>query len=179
MSRFGLRVEKQYFDFSMGHFLLFRDGTREPLHGHNYRCYVEVEGKLSSDDMVLNYIFLKPLVKRLCDQLNHRMALPLENKDLKVWEEGESVFAEYHDGSKFMFPKQDCILLKVHNTSTEILAQHLLGRLIQELKQQSQDQKTTEGQNDYARLSKIRVAVEEAPGQLSWFESDLHLDDET
>ncbi len=163
MGRFSIRVNKQYFDFSCGHFLLFADHTREPLHGHNYRCEVEFEGTLSSDDMVLNYIHVKPMVKRICDELNHHTILPTLNEDLKVWREGTQVMARYHDGSLFSFPQQDCILMDVHNTSTEALSVHIARRIGQEL------DKT----QDAARISHIRVGVEEAPGQMSWFETDL------
>jgi len=163
MSRFGVRVEKQYFEFSIAHFLLFADGTREPLHGHNYRCIVEAEGTLSADDMVLNYITFKPVVKKVCAELDHRTVLPLKNPDLRVWREAPQVCAQYRDGSRFSFPEQDCVLLDVHNTSTEILAVHVTNRLVEELA------KTP----DLARLSKLRVGIEEAPGQMSWFERDL------
>jgi len=163
MGRFWVRVDKQYFDFSMGHFLLFRDRTREPLHGHNYRCYVEIEGELSSDLMVQNYIHVKPMVKRLCDELNHRMVLPGRAEDLKVWDDETQVYAEYWDGSKFMFPKQDCLILDVANTSTEMLSVHIWKRMVEELGKV--------GELD--RVKAIRVGIEEAPGQMSWYEADV------
>lgn len=162
MSKFYVRVDKQYFDFSCGHFLLFADKTREPLHGHNYRCYVELEASsLSSDDMVINYSKVKPLIKRICDELNHNTLLPLRNEDLKVWEEGTQVRARHIDGSEFSFPRQDCILLDDHNSSTECLSVHISKRIKQELA----------GTEAAQRLTVLRVGVEEAPGQMSWFES--------
>ena len=163
MGRFSIRVNKQYFDFSCGHFLLFADRTREPLHGHNYRCEVEFEGVLSSDDMVLNYIHVKPMIKRICDELNHHLVLPTKNDDLKVWRDGTQIYAEYFDGSKFMFPAQDCILMDVHNTSTEVFSVHISRRITEELK------KTP----DVGRITRLRVGVEEAPGQMSWYETQL------
>ncbi|MCA8940091.1 MAG: 6-carboxytetrahydropterin synthase [Planctomycetes bacterium] len=163
MPRFYVRVDKEYFDFSCGHFLLFADRTREPMHGHNYRCYVEVEGRLSSDDMVLNYIHFKPMVKRICDELNHRTLLPLKNEDLKVWRDEKQAYAEYHDGSKFMFPIQDCILMDEHNTSTEILARHIWRRIEAELR----------AAGELERMTAMRVGIEEAPGQMSWYEAEF------
>ena len=163
MSRFFVRVDKQYFDFSCAHFLLFADRTREPLHGHNYRCYVEVEGRLSSDDMVLNYIHFKPMVKRICDELNHKTVLPLQNEDLKVWKDEKQVYAEYHDGSSFMFPIQDCLLLDEHNTSTEIFSTWIARRIKEELRKSGEDE----------RMDVLRVGIEEAPGQMSWFETSF------
>lgn len=163
MAQYSIRVDKQYFDFSAGHFLLFADGTRELLHGHNYRCYVEVEGSLSEDDMVLNYIYFKPTIKRICDELNHRMLLPTKNERLKIWSDTKQVFAEYFDGSKFMFPIQDCLLMKEHNTSTEVLSKHIWTRIREEL----------EKTGELKRMTSMRVGIEEAPGQMSWYEADF------
>lgn len=164
MSTFGVRVEKQYFEFSIAHFLLFADGTREPLHGHNYRCLVEAEGTLSADDMVLNYITFKPIVKRVCGELDHLTVLPLKNPDLQVKRDGDQVLAQHRDGSRFSFPAKDCVLLDVHNTSTEILAVHVSNRLVEELGRTP----------DLKRLTKLRVGIEEAPGQMSWYERSLN-----
>ncbi|MEY3012640.1 MAG: hypothetical protein RIT45_1375, partial [Pseudomonadota bacterium] len=36
--RWGILLDKEYFNFGSAHFLIFGDGTREELHGHNYRA---------------------------------------------------------------------------------------------------------------------------------------------
>ena len=163
MGEFFVRVDKQYFDFSAAHFLLFEDKSREPLHGHNYRVHVELEGDLSADDMVINYSRFKPLVKSICDELNHRILLPLKNSALTLHEEGLNVKAKHIDGSEFSFPRQDCVLLDVHNTSTEMLSVHLSGRIKDELHKRG----------SITRFRELRVGVEEAPGQMSWYRLGL------
>ncbi|MCK6438601.1 MAG: 6-carboxytetrahydropterin synthase [Planctomycetes bacterium] len=161
MGRFNIRVDKPYFDFAAAHFSLFSDRTREPLHGHNYRCYVEIEGGLNADSMVLNYVHIKPLTKRICDEVNHKVLLPLNARDLKVVVDGNQVLAEHVDGSRFSFPKQDCVLLDVPNTSTEMISVHVARRIATELRKGGH----AEG------LTQLRVGIEEAPGQMSWYES--------
>ncbi len=37
---YAIRVYKQYFNFGSAHFLIFADGSREELHGHNYQVQV-------------------------------------------------------------------------------------------------------------------------------------------
>ena len=43
--RFSIEVAKDYFNFASAHFLIFANGRREPLHGHNYQVSVAMEGE--------------------------------------------------------------------------------------------------------------------------------------
>ena len=47
----AVRLYKQDFRFDAAHFLVFGDGTREPLHGHNYQVSVRLEGDVGPDDL--------------------------------------------------------------------------------------------------------------------------------
>jgi len=44
--RFSIEVAKDYFNFASAHFLIFANGRREHLHGHNYQVSVAMEGEL-------------------------------------------------------------------------------------------------------------------------------------
>ena len=81
---YRIRVDKQYFNFSCAHFLLFNDGTREPLHGHNYWAWVEVEGELGPAGYVLDYITFKPVFRKLCDGLDHKTIFPTQSGVLSI-----------------------------------------------------------------------------------------------
>ncbi|MCC6574254.1 MAG: 6-carboxytetrahydropterin synthase [Planctomycetes bacterium] len=157
MPSYKLRVEKENFNFSCAHFLIFADGSREPLHGHNYWVWVEVEGELGPGHYLLDYITFKPLVKQACDELDHKTILPAHSPVLKVWKEGKQVLAEHKDGSRFAFPVQDTLVMDCPNTSTEILATHLARRIYDALVKRA----------EHRNLSTITVGVEEAPGQQS------------
>lgn len=152
---YRIHVDKQYFNFSCAHFLIFNDGSREPLHGHNYWAWVEVEGDLGPMGYVLDYITFKPLFRELCNQLDHKTLLPAGCGVLKVAQRGESVEARHDDGSVFSFPAKDCLVLDLPNTSTELLASHLARRLYDALVKR----------NEHRHLHAITVGVEEAPGQ--------------
>ena len=119
---FSIRVYKQYFNFSSSHFLLFEDGTREPLHGHNYRVYVKGNAPIQRSDMVFDFLDIKPIVREVCDSLDHRLLLPGENPNLKIKEDLGQLVIETPDKSTFSFPKQDVIILPIPNTSAERLA---------------------------------------------------------
>jgi len=152
---FSVRVYKQYFNFGSAHFLIFGDGTREELHGHNYKVEVEVEGETIAGDLVLDFIQFKPIVREICDSLDHRMLLPLQNPNLEVKTLADRVEARYRDGSFFCFPRKDVHLLDLPNTSTEMLARYIAGRILAELPTRIPD----------ARLQALEVSVEESPGQ--------------
>lgn len=153
--RYGIRVYKEYFRFNAAHFLLFDDGEREPLHGHNYQVRVAAEGAMGGGDVVMDFIPFKPLVKELCDQLHHRMLLPREHPDLAVHEDAERVEARHRDGSWFCWPRGDVLVLPLRNTSTELLARYLGHRLLATLPTRLPE----------ARIQDLEVQVEESRGQ--------------
>jgi len=152
---FAVRVYKQYFNFGSAHFLIFGDGTREQLHGHNYKVEVSVEGETIAGDLVLDFILFKPIVRAICDSLDHRMLLPRFNEHLQIEEHPDRVDARHSDGSRFSFPRGDTLVLDIPNTSTEMLATYIAGQILLALPQRIPD----------AKLRSLSVSVEESPGQ--------------
>ncbi len=153
--RYSVRVYKQYFNFGSAHFLIFGDGSREELHGHNYKVEVAVEGEPMAGNVVLDFIQFKPIVKAICDSLDHRTLLPRSNPNLAIEEHPDRVEARHRDGSYFCFPRRDVRILDIPNTSTEMLARFIAREILVGLEQRIPD----------ARLRGLEVQVEESPGQ--------------
>lgn len=151
----AIRVYKQYFNFGSAHFLIFADGSREELHGHNYQVQVRVEGEVVEGDLVIDFIPFKPLIKSLCDELDHVTLLPRDNPHLRVEVFEDRVEARHDDGSWFCFPRRDVRVLPIPNTSTEMLSRHLARRILAALPERIPS----------ARISAIEVQVEESVGQ--------------
>jgi 6-pyruvoyltetrahydropterin/6-carboxytetrahydropterin synthase len=160
MKRFGIKVDKQYFNFASAHFLLFPDGTREELHGHNYQVSVEIYGPLEEGDVVLNFIPFKPLVKRCCDELDHHLILPRDSTWLRIIEHEREVEV-WHLEDRFIFPKRDVRILPILNTSSERLAEYLATEIRARVKS---DMGYT--------IHTIKVSVQESPGQAAVCEMD-------
>ncbi len=154
MEQFGIRVDKQYFNFAAAHFLLFPDGTREELHGHNYQVTVEVTGPLSDGDVVLNFIPFKPIVRKCCDELDHRLLLPRDSHWLRIITTEREVEV-WHGEDRFVAPLRDVTILPIPNTSAERLSQYLAHQILSRVREQIPD----------ARIDSIRVSVQETPGQ--------------
>ena len=155
MSRsFSIEVAKDYFNFASAHFLIFANGKREPLHGHNYQVSVAIEGELDRAGVVLDFITFKPLVKRICDSLDHRTLIQTESPIIKVRARAQEVEVRY-GRQKIILPKQDVILLPLKNTSTELLAEHIAGRIRNQVRRKF----------PRTAIRFIEVGVEEARGQ--------------
>lgn len=161
--RFGVRVYKEAFNFAAAHFLIFADGTREELHGHNYQVRFAAEGSLDEGDLVLDFLKIKPIVKKVCDSFDHRVILPVKNERLAVERERGAVNALYQGRDRFSFPESDVVLLDLHNTSTERLAEHIARRVLERVR----------AELPKARLARIEVEVEESAGQCGVYRLEL------
>ena len=131
---FSVSVAKDYLVFASAHFITFAGHRCEGLHGHNYRVRVTVEGGLDADAwFVFDFVVLKRLMKELCDEIDHKVLLPLENLKIQVTEEGDAVMVAYEGKPRYRFPRVDCALLPVPNTTVEMLAEMLAGRCLAQL----------------------------------------------
>jgi 6-pyruvoyltetrahydropterin/6-carboxytetrahydropterin synthase len=159
MSRtFSIEVAKDYFNFASAHFLIFANGQREPLHGHNYQVSVKLEGELDPAGVVLDFITFKPLVKRICDELDHRTLIQSQSPVLNVRRRAREIEVRYRR-EKMILPKQDVILLPLANTSTELLAEHVANLIRRRVSRAFRD----------ANIRSLEVGVEEARGQRGFY----------
>jgi 6-pyruvoyltetrahydropterin/6-carboxytetrahydropterin synthase len=132
-STFRVSVTKDHLVFSSAHFITFAGHRCEGLHGHNYRARVTVEGALDREVwFVFDFVVLKKLMKGLCDDIDHKVLLPLENPKLQIAEDGGFVTVAYEGKPRYVFPKEDCALLPITNTTVEMLAELLTNRLRRE-----------------------------------------------
>jgi 6-pyruvoyltetrahydropterin/6-carboxytetrahydropterin synthase len=151
--RFKVRVTKDHLVFCCGHFISYHGHKCETLHGHNYRCAVEVEGPLQGDYYVFDFIALKARTKEITDELDHHMLVATRNPVIAVDDTPKCVRVNYRD-REWVFPRGDCILLPIENTTAELIARYIAGRLWESLKA-----------NENFTPEVLRVEVEEGPGQ--------------
>jgi 6-pyruvoyltetrahydropterin/6-carboxytetrahydropterin synthase len=152
---FRVSVTKDYLVFASAHFITFAGHRCEGLHGHNYRARVTIEGDLNQESwFVFDFVELKRIMKRLCDEIDHLVLLPLESDRVGVAEQGDTVSVSVDGKPRYVFPRRDCALLPIPNTTVEMLAQMLTERLQAEL-----DKLGAKG------LTAIEMEVEENFGQ--------------
>jgi len=156
MGEYKIIVEKDYLVFASGHFITYTDSC-ETLHGHNYRARVELEGELDAPGYVWDFVTLKKIMRRIVDELDHRVLLPRQNPALTLKEDQVSIEVLYRD-RRYVFPLTDVVLLPIPNTTAEWLARYLCGRVREEL-----------GKSGGGRITSVAVEVEESFGQSAWF----------
>jgi 6-pyruvoyltetrahydropterin/6-carboxytetrahydropterin synthase len=130
---FRVHVTKDYLVFASAHFITFAGHRCETLHGHNYRVGVTIEGALDDESWyVFDFGALKRIMRRLCDEIDHKVLLATENPRLQVVDEGGMVRVSYDHKPRYVFPTADCALLPIPNTTVEMLAELLTDRLRRE-----------------------------------------------
>ncbi|MDD0852715.1 6-pyruvoyl tetrahydropterin synthase family protein [Halobacteriovorax sp. GB3] len=153
-TEYSIRVYKQYFNFASSHFMLFKDGTREPLHGHNYRVTLKADAIELDADMVFDFLDIKPIVREVCDSLDHKLLLPGETPLIEIKENDKNWDIKTQDGSFFSFPQTDVLILPIQNTSAERIAIYITHEIKRLVKERFNFQ-----------FKNIEVEVEETPGQ--------------
>ena len=158
MDSWAISLEKEYFKFSCAHFLIFPDGSKERLHGHNYQVAAEIEDELKADHLVFDFIEFKQILEGITDSLDHRMLIPLNSDTLGVEVTEENVRIT-SDKKEWIIPRDDCALLPIENTTAELLARWVSVQLSEKLE---------------AKLGQLprvlRVEVFESPGQSATIE---------
>jgi 6-pyruvoyltetrahydropterin/6-carboxytetrahydropterin synthase len=125
---YKVRVTKDHLVFSAGHFITFDGEHCERIHGHNWRVAVEVEDVLDRNHYVFDFIALLEMTRELVAELDHRMLLPDGSGLIRVVEDGPNWRAEYGD-RYWSFPRSECVVLPIPNTTTERIATYLGERL--------------------------------------------------
>jgi 6-pyruvoyltetrahydropterin/6-carboxytetrahydropterin synthase len=160
---YRVSVTKDYLVFSSAHFITFAGHRCEGLHGHNYRVRVTIEGALNEEAwFVFDFVELKGIMKRLCDEIDHLVLLPLDSDRIKVEEDGEIVRVGVDGKPRYTFPRRDCALLPIPNTTVEMLAKLLTARL-----------KEAIGATALKPLTAIEMEVEENFGQTAVYRETL------
>ena len=150
---FSVRVTKDHLVFSAAHFITFNGTICERLHGHNWRVAVEVDGALDENRYVFDFIALRDAVQNLVGELDHRVLLPTEHAAIRVVADEREVTATFEE-RRWVFPREDCLLLPVINTTAEEIAYWIGLRLLEAIRLQTGHSVHT-----------LRVEVEENFGQ--------------
>ena len=151
-----VEVNKGNLSFSAAHFITF-GGKCERLHGHNYAVSAILEGDLTEDRYVFDFVELKKTIRRICDRLDHHFLLPIQAQHLDIREADEEWEIRF-ENRRYVFPAEDVLVLPVDSITAERLAEYICGQLVSSLKEQGR-----------LSLTSITVGVEEAPGQTAFY----------
>ncbi len=156
--KYTVRVTKDYLVFCSGHFITYDGDQCERLHGHNYRAAIEVEGPLDANYYLFDFVALKNMGRRLTDELDHFMMLPTKNPHIRIEDKEHQIRVSYKD-REWIFPRSECVLLPIENTTAELLARYLGKKLLLEL-----------NEKHHFTPDVLRVEIEESFGQSATYE---------
>lgn len=156
--QYRVRVTKDHLVFSAAHFITINSNVCERLHGHNWRVAAEVAGPLDENYYVFDFIALRDALQTIVNELDHRMLLPMLHRTIQVRETVSEVEVTFED-RRWVFPREDCVLLPIENTTAERLAAWIGGRLREQIASR-------------AAITSLRIEVEENFGQWGIWESN-------
>lgn len=152
MPAFALRLAKEDFKFSVAHFTIFGEGRAEPLHGHNYRLALELEGDaIDESGLLADCDAWKRAVRAVCATLDDKVLLAARSPHVDLVVEEESVVCSFAE-RVYRFPENETLRLPLANVSMELLARWAWEQL-------AHDARGTV-------VKTLTVEIEETPGQL-------------
>jgi 6-pyruvoyltetrahydropterin/6-carboxytetrahydropterin synthase len=113
--------------FSACHFIAGHEKCGR-LHGHTYVVSVRIHGDIGEEGMVMDFVQIKRGLRRIVEDLDHRVLLPANSKRITVSLGEEVVVMVGH--KRYVFPNEDVVLLDTEESSAEELSRVLLHRLI-------------------------------------------------
>ncbi len=151
----SILVEKEYLKFSCAHFLIFPDGSKERLHGHNYQVTCEIDGELSERGLVIDFKLVKPVIRALCDSLDEHWLIPGQHHELRFTHRPDGHTEVVYRDCRYLAPTDEVIVLPINNTSAENLAAWVGRSLVADLRQRF----------GTTKVRRMRVTVAETSGQ--------------
>ena len=146
--------------FPAAHFVV---GSRycEPLHGHDYNIRIIVMGEIGKGQMVVDFLDLKPILRKVTSELKGKILLPMNNKLILLEETSNSDNLIVRIPSKnknYVFPITDIVLLPVKNTTVEELSRYIGLKVLEEIKKLN-----------VPNVRQIKVWVGETRNQGCWY----------
>ncbi len=116
--------------FAAAHFLIDM-GKCERLHGHNYMVTVEICGEPGDDDVIIDFHTISPVIKNVCDALDHRFILAEGETRYQIIISETEIEIKFPN-KRFVFPREDCVILPVEATTVEKLSAYLADKIVDE-----------------------------------------------
>ncbi len=153
---FRIQVRKEALKFSSAHMTVFPDGTKENLHGHNYRSVLKLEFERSSLESMLPFSDLKIAMKKICDEWDEKVLLPEQCPHFKLISRDPTSIEFELCKRRYVLPLQEVVLLPTDNVTSESLAKIFCERMAGTLSREALER---------ARVKTLEIQIEEMTGQ--------------
>jgi 6-pyruvoyltetrahydropterin/6-carboxytetrahydropterin synthase len=129
------------------------------LHGHTYIMRVRLEGEMGESGMVMDFTDVKGAMKKAANELDHKTLMPRSTETVKITEsENEVEVLTY--GKRYVFPREDVLILDVDVTTAEEMSRMLAKKLRAEV-------------NFPKNVKILCIGLDEERGQTAWYSEEL------
>ena len=159
--------------FSSAHIIPTHDSCG-CIHGHSYFVDVEIEGEKSGEfEFVADFKDIKDSVRRICEKLDHRILIPINNEKMEfkgLNDSNELSLDDFKDidyldftieNKNYKFPIEDCVLLPLKHTSAEELSKYFACKLFEDIQNKGYD------------IATISLCVNEGIGQGALYKKEF------
>lgn len=129
--KYSIGIEKGTIHFSSAHFIV-TENFYEPLHGHNYHVKVELFGNPEKDDLIINFLDLESICKKITEKWDHFTLIPAKNPNVEVNKKNNVISFQYKK-KLYEIPEREVVMLDCVNVSAEYLCSMFLENLKQKL----------------------------------------------
>jgi len=140
--------------FSACHFIPGHEKCSK-LHGHSYIVRARLEGDVGENGMVMDFVDIKRSLKKIADEMDHKTLLPRSTDNVKVTDKKNEVEV-LTCGKRYIFPKEDVLILDVDITTAEEMSRLMFKRLMNVVKFPK-------------NVKKLWVGLDEERGQTAWY----------
>jgi 6-pyruvoyltetrahydropterin/6-carboxytetrahydropterin synthase len=159
-----ISLAREQYKFSCAHMTVFPDGSKEPLHGHNYTVSVDLEVDTIELKAMVPFAPIKATLGALCDEWKDHVLLASRNPHFEVIRDSDEIEFKLC-GDRYVMPRRDALLLPIDNVSVEALSAHLANVLRDRIRR---------GLNA-SHVRSLVVTVGESPGQSASCEVENHV----
>ncbi|MBX3154516.1 MAG: 6-carboxytetrahydropterin synthase [Deltaproteobacteria bacterium] len=152
--RHRIRIARDQYKFSCAHMTVFPDGTKERLHGHNYTVAVALDLDRIDLEAMIPFAQIKAAIGELCAAWKERVMIARDNPHLTLVRDDAEELELTLCGKRYVFPREDVLLLPIDNISVEALAAHAGAILFEKI-----------GAVGAEHVRSFEVTIEEHPGQ--------------
>lgn len=157
---YQITIRKEALKFSSAHMTVFPDGTKERIHGHNFRTELKLKALQSNLTKMVVFSDAKKIMKAICSEWDEKFLLAKRCPFLKIEKHTKSQITFKLCEKTYSFPADEVVLLETDNITTESLA-HLFCQRFIDLYGKSTLKKSS--------VVSVEVKIEEMLGQGSSF----------
>ncbi len=150
-----IHLRREVFKFSSAHMTVFPDGSKEPLHGHNYSVEVTIDLKQIKLNEMIPFSSFKGAIKEICESWDEKLLLGSECPFFEIRQNAGNEIEFILCKKRYVLPRDEVILLKVDNITAENLAQEFCSQFIARIRTN----------NLIHKIDQIQIRIDESPGQ--------------